>query len=84
MRAGTALIYHCALLDGDWLGYPGFLRRVDRPSALGDWSYEVVDAKLARESRVGALPQMVLYDPLALGPELPALGPAGALCRLGR
>jgi alkylated DNA repair protein (DNA oxidative demethylase) len=32
------------------------LRRVDRPSSLGCWSYEVYDTKLARETRGGRQP----------------------------
>ena len=37
-------------LVGDGIGgYADFLERVERPSSLGDWSYEVSDAKLARD-----------------------------------
>ncbi|MGH7481526.1 MAG: TM0106 family RecB-like putative nuclease, partial [Longimicrobiales bacterium] len=64
MRAGTEIIYQGVLFDGTWLGRPDFLERVDTPSALGDWSYEVVDAKLAREAKGGALLQLMLYADL--------------------
>ena len=37
--------------------------RVQHPSGLGGWSYEVVDAKLARTAR-GALLQLLLYSDL--------------------
>src|SRR5687768_4573143 len=62
MRAGADLIYQGALFDGTWLGRADFLQRVDLPSQLGDWSYEVVDTKLAREAKGGALLQVLLYS----------------------
>jgi predicted RecB family nuclease len=64
MRAGADVIYQGLLFDGTWLGYPDFLQKVDRPSNLGAWSYEVVDAKLAREAKGGALLQILLYADL--------------------
>ncbi len=64
MRSGADLIYQGALFDGRWMGYPDFLQRVPRPSTLGDWSYEVIDAKLAREAKGGALLQVLLYADL--------------------
>ncbi|MEX2284819.1 MAG: TM0106 family RecB-like putative nuclease [Gemmatimonadota bacterium] len=64
MRAGADLIYQGALFDGTWLGRADFLQRVDLPSQLGDWSYEVVDTKLAREAKGGALLQVLLYSDL--------------------
>ena len=47
MQAGADVVYQGFLFDGSWLGYPDFLRKVDRPSKLGSWSYEVIDTKLA-------------------------------------
>jgi predicted RecB family nuclease len=64
MRTGADVIYQGLLFDGTWLGYPDFLRKVDRPSNLGSWSYEVIDAKLAREAKGGALLQILLYADL--------------------
>ena len=64
MRAGADVVYQGCLFDGQWLGYPDFLRRVERPSELGAWSYEVVDAKLAREAKGGAVLQILLYADL--------------------
>lgn len=49
MEAGAPVIYQAAFLDGDWMGYVDFLERVESPSALGDWSYEPADTKLARD-----------------------------------
>jgi predicted RecB family nuclease len=61
MRDGVDVIYQGCLFDGTWLGFPDFLQRVERPSALGAWSYEVVDTKLSREAKAGALLQVLLY-----------------------
>ncbi len=36
--------------------------RVDKPSNLGEWSYEVLDTKLATETKVGAILQIALYS----------------------
>jgi len=62
MRQGKDVIYQACLFDGRFLGLPDFLVRVDRPSELGDWSYEVVDAKLARSAKVGAVLQICFYS----------------------
>lgn len=64
MRAGVDAIYQAALFDGTWAGKPDFLLRVERASELGAWSYEVVDTKLAREAKGGALLQVLLYSDL--------------------
>ena len=37
------------------------------PSALGEWSYEPVDTKLARETRAGSVLQLCLYADLLTG-----------------
>ena len=34
-------------IPGARLGRTDILKRVEAPSALGDWSYEVIDTKLA-------------------------------------
>ena len=66
MRRGADVIYQGRLEDDDgrWSGYPDFLLRVDRQSALGGWSYEVLDAKLARSAKGEALLQLLLYSDL--------------------
>ena len=64
MRSGADVIYQATLFDGTWLGYVDFLQRVDRPSDLGDHSYEVVDTKLARRTKGSALLQMCVYSEL--------------------
>ena len=66
MRRGADVIYQGRLEDDDgrWSGYPDFLLRVDGQSALGGWSYEVLDAKLARSAKGEALLQLLLYSDL--------------------
>ncbi|SFL38323.1 TM0106 family RecB-like putative nuclease [Geodermatophilus ruber] len=61
MRAGVDVIHQATLFDGTWGGQADFLLRIDEPSDLGDWSYEVADAKLARRIKVPALLQMATY-----------------------
>jgi predicted RecB family nuclease len=61
IRRGDDAVYQAAFFDGRWLGLADFLLRVDRPSDLGPWSYEVVDTKLARHVKASALLQICSY-----------------------
>jgi predicted RecB family nuclease len=61
MRRGVGWIYQAVLDDGVWGGQADFLVKVARPSALGSWSYEVHDTKLARSLKTAALLQMSVY-----------------------
>ncbi|HEX9639770.1 MAG TPA: nuclease, partial [Candidatus Krumholzibacteria bacterium] len=47
MQAGAGVIVQATLTSGRWLGYADVLLRVETPSDLGGWSYEVLDTKLA-------------------------------------
>ena len=62
MRSGADVIVQAALRDSRWYGRPDVMRRVERPSDLGGWSYEVADTKLARETRAGTILQLGLYS----------------------
>ena len=64
MRAGTNVILQSALWNGRWFGRPDVLRRVETPSAFGPWSYQVLDTKLAKDTRGGAVLQLALYSEL--------------------
>ena len=64
MRGGADVIYQATLGSGRWHGRADFLQRVEQPSRLGAWSYEVLDAKLARETRAGTILQLCLYSHL--------------------
>lgn len=61
MRAGTDVILQAPLADGRFAGIADFLRKVSRPSELGDFSYEVIDTKLALETRAGTILQLCMY-----------------------
>src|SRR5258708_1913791 len=61
MRAGRAVIYQAKLRHRDFEGYADFLYRVETPSALGSWSYEVADTKLARKPKPYFLLQLCGY-----------------------
>jgi uncharacterized protein len=58
---GVDVIYQATFFDGTWLGYADFLVKVDRPSPLGAWSYEVVDTKLAHHVKGSAILQICSY-----------------------
>jgi uncharacterized protein len=64
MRAGHPLIFQAHFFDGRWQGRTDFLRRIDQPSALGDYAYEVVDTKLARGVKPHVVHQLSLYTRL--------------------
>ena len=64
LRAGPAIVFQGALEGGAWGGWSDFLERVDVPSSLGPWSYEVADTKLKRKPSPAHLLQLVLYSDL--------------------
>src|ERR1035441_1512977 len=65
MKAGAEVIYQGVLFDGvRWRGHSDFLRRVETPSALGGFSYEVADTKLARRLKASLLLQLCFYSEL--------------------
>ena len=61
---GPDVVFRGALAGGAWGGFSDFLERVDRPSALGAFSYEVADTKLKRKVTPGHALQLVLYSDL--------------------
>jgi predicted RecB family nuclease len=61
MRAGAEIIYQATFVDGNWRGRADFLERVDRPTALGAWGYEPLDAKLARTEKPTYVVQLCFY-----------------------
>lgn len=62
LREGYDVVYQPTLEDGSWSGRADFLLKVDAPSDLGDWSYEVVDTKLARDTKAGTILQLCVYS----------------------
>src|SRR3954464_11450613 len=68
MQRGAEIIYQGILFDGErWRGYADFLERVESPSSLGAWSYEVADTKLARRVKPYFLLQLCFYSELLAG-----------------
>ena len=64
MKAGHAAISQALLAEGGWYGVADVLRRVERPSSLGPFSYEAIDAKLSRETRGSTILQLSFYSDL--------------------
>ena len=64
MRAGASVIYQAALRGNRLGGYADFLFKVDRPSTLGNHSYEVLDTKLSRHTKARFLLQLCFYSDL--------------------
>ncbi len=62
MRAGAEVIVQARLEDDGIAGYADILRRVEQASALGGWSYEAHDTKLARETKGGTILQLSAYS----------------------
>lgn len=70
MRRGVDVIVQPPLASGRVVGRADVLLRVHGDSALGDFTYEPVDTKLARDTRAGAILQLCTYGVLLA----PALG----------
>lgn len=62
MQQGVDYIYQARLTNGRWQGWADFLVQVNQPSNLGNWSYEVIDTKLATHTRAGTILQIALYS----------------------
>ena len=67
LRDALDAVYQATFLDEPWGGRSDFLLRVNDPSGLGSWSYEVVETKLARSTRATALVQLCFYSDLLAG-----------------
>ena len=86
MRSGAPVIAQGALKTGRCGGRLDVLRRVEKRSGLGTWSYEVIDTKLARETKGNTVLQICLYSDLLtdaqnLVPEFAYVVTARASCR---
>jgi predicted RecB family nuclease len=65
MKQGIDVIAQGALQIGRWFGRPDVLRKVEKPSpALGNYSYEAHDCKLARETKATTILQLSFYSEL--------------------
>jgi predicted RecB family nuclease len=64
MHRGIDVIYQGAFLGRGWGGWADFVERVEKPSNLGAFSYEVVDTKLKNSVDPKHVLQLVLYSDL--------------------
>ncbi|MFC6461078.1 TM0106 family RecB-like putative nuclease [Paracoccus aerius] len=62
LTEGVEVVFQGAFQSGNWGGWSDFLLRVDRPSALGPFRYEVADTKLKRRPHPKHVLQLVLYS----------------------
>ncbi|MGA8102516.1 MAG: TM0106 family RecB-like putative nuclease [Candidatus Acidiferrales bacterium] len=84
MERGVDVIAQGTLAHDRWFGRPDVLRKVTtQPSRFGDWSYEVYDCKLTRETKAASLLQLALYSEMLAKaqnaePEVMHVVPGGA------
>src|SRR5271170_2480054 len=64
MQRGADVIAQGALGTPGFFGRPDILRKVSAPSALGNFSYEAYDCKLARETKATTILQLSFYSEL--------------------
>ena len=62
MKSGVDVIFQAPLIDLPWRGRADFLLRVEVPSNLGSWSYEVADTKLSQNTRATTVLQLCMYS----------------------
>jgi uncharacterized protein len=81
LERAADIVFQGALAGGRWGGWSDFLERVERPSALGPWSYEVTDTKLKRRPHPKHVLQLALYSDLLA--EVQGAAPEHAHVELG-
>jgi uncharacterized protein len=62
LHEGADVVYQGVLASGGWRGIADFLVRIEEPSALGRFSYEAWDTKLARHAKPNAVLQLTFYS----------------------
>ena len=87
MAEGVEFIHQASLCNEEMRGSADLLKRIDRPSLLGDWSYIPIECKLASKAKTTFLVQASAYCELLtplLGHRLQG-GKFGTIsCRRGR
>lgn len=81
LATGPDVVFQGAFLLGNWGGWSDFLERVETPSALGPFSYEVADTKLKRRADPKHVLQLVLYSDMLV--EIQGVTPKFAHVELG-
>ncbi|MEB3167172.1 MAG: TM0106 family RecB-like putative nuclease [Synechococcaceae cyanobacterium] len=61
MRSGAAYIWQASLRNAEMRGSADLLERIERPSALGEWSYMPIECKLSSHPRPIYLVQACAY-----------------------
>jgi predicted RecB family nuclease len=64
LRQGVDVVSQAPFGSGRWFGRADVLRKVGKRSCLGNWSYEVYDCKLARETKAVTILQLALFSEL--------------------
>ncbi len=64
MQAGVDVVFQGALMAKPWHGFSDFLLKVEQPSGLGGWSYDVADTKLSRHAKPSHILQLCVYADL--------------------
>jgi uncharacterized protein len=62
LLAGPDVIHQACLTADGWVGYADFLLKVPAPSDLGEYSYEVHDAKLGSHPLPNHIFQLLFYN----------------------
>ena len=81
LASGADIVFQGALNSQGWGGWSDFLERVERPSNLGEFSYEVTDTKLKRRPHPKHVLQLVLYSDML--EEIQGVAPQFAHVELG-
>lgn len=61
IHAGREVIYQAELTKSPFKGYADFIFRVNEPSSLGNFSYEIGDTKLSRKAKPYHILQLCCY-----------------------
>ena len=64
LHDGVDIIYQALLFCEPWRGYPDFLIKREKPETSGDFYYEVLDCKLAKNPKPEHIIQLCLYSEL--------------------
>lgn len=64
LKDGYDYVFQAAFCDGTFTGYADFLVKVNKPSELGNFSYEVIDSKLGKKEKASHLIQLCYYSDL--------------------
>lgn len=64
MALGADIIFQACLMSRNRIGHVDFLEKVDTPSRLGDYSYQVTDTKLSKTALPKHMIQLCFYSDL--------------------